>query len=136
MVAEHLALEAGVVGARVVAVAPTYRRVAVHCLLVGAAGADLAHLVSTVRDRIDDWLDPLVGGDGAGWEFGAAVRWNALVRRLLKTVPGLEAVSQVTLLVNGRRLPACTDVELAPGELVWPTTHLLEVAPAARGGAG
>jgi predicted phage baseplate assembly protein len=135
IVAEHLALEAGVVGARVVAVAPGYRRVAVQCLLVGAVGADLARLVSTARDRIDRWLDPLVGGDGSGWEFGAPVRWNALVRMLLETVPQLEAISQVTFRVDGRRRPACTDVELAAGELVWPATHLLEVAPTARGGA-
>lgn len=135
MVSEHLALNAGVVGARVVAVAPIYRWVAVHCLLVGAAGTDLAHLVTAARDCINRWLDPLVGGDGTGWEFGAPVRWNALVRRLLEQVPRLDAVSQVTFIVNGRRLRACTDVVLAAGELVWPATHLLEVAPSMRGGA-
>ncbi len=135
LVADHLALEAGVVGAHVLALAPTYRRVAVQCLLVGALGADLAGLVSTARDRLDAWLDPLVGGDGAGWEFGAPVQWNDVVRMLLARVPRLEAVSQVSFRVDGRALPACTDVVLAPGELVWPSTHLLEVAPEVRGGA-
>jgi len=134
-VADHLARRAGVVGASVVAVAPIYRRVAVQCLLVGAIGADLGHLVSTARARIDDWLDPLAGGDGSGWEFGAPVRWNDLVRMLLGSVPRLEAISQVSFRVDGRQLPECTDVALAPGELVWPATHVLEVAPASRGGA-
>jgi len=134
-VADHLAKEAGVVGARVVAVAPNYRRVAVHCLLAGEPAADLARLVSTARAQIDNWLDPLVGGDGSGWPFGAAVRWHELVRMLLDTVPRLDAISRVTFLIDGRQLPECADVELAPGQLVWPATHLIEAAPAARGGA-
>jgi hypothetical protein len=134
-VADHLAQETGVVGARVVAVAPTYRRVAVHCLLVGIPSADLARLVGVARTRIDAWLDPLIGGDGSGWPFGTAVRWHELVRMLLDTVPGLDAISRVTFVVDGRQLSECADVELAPGELVWPAIHLLEGVPAARGGA-
>jgi hypothetical protein len=135
-VADHLARTAGVVGARVVALEPTYRRVAVQCLLVGAVGADLARLVSTARDRIDRWLDPLVGGDGSGWEFGAPLRWHDLVRMLLESVPRLEAISQVSFRVGGRQLPECTDVALAPGELIWPGSHTLGVAATGRGGAG
>ena len=134
-VADHLAQTVGVVGARVVALEPTYRRVAVHCLLVGAVGADLARVVSTARDQIDTWLDPLAGGDGSGWEFSAPVRWHDLVRMLLETVPGLEAISRVSFRADGRQLTECTDVALAPGELVWPATHVLEAAAAVRGGA-
>jgi predicted phage baseplate assembly protein len=134
-VADHLARITGVVGARVVAVEPTYRRVAVHGLLVGAVGADLARLVSTARDRIDEWLDPLVGGDGTGWGFGARVRWHGLVRMLLERVLRLEAISQVSFRLDGRQLPECTDVVLRPGELVWPDGHLLEAVPSASRGA-
>jgi hypothetical protein len=133
-VADHLAQETGVVGARVVAVAPTYRRIAVHCLLVGTPSADLARLVAASRARIDAWLDPLVGGEGSGWPFGSAVRWHELVRMLLDNVPGLDAISRVTFVVDGRQLSECADVVLAPGELVWPATHLLEAVPATRGG--
>jgi predicted phage baseplate assembly protein len=135
-VADHLAGRTGVAGARVVAVAPRYREVSVQGVLVGATGWDLARLVSTARDRIDDWLSPLTGGDGSGWPFGEPVRWNALVRMLLERVPGLEAAAQVSFGVDGRRLAACADVALAQGELVWPGTHLLEAVPVTRGGAG
>jgi predicted phage baseplate assembly protein len=130
IVADHLAKTTGVVGARVVSVAPSYRQVAVEGLLVGAAGADLAAVVSSTRQRIDRWLDPLVGGDGSGWEFGAPVRWNALVRTLLTSVADLQAASQLSFRVDGRRLPRCADVLLAPGELTWPGNHLLEAIQA------
>jgi predicted phage baseplate assembly protein len=135
-VADHLAQEKGVAGARVVAMAPNYREVSVQALLVGKLGADLPRLVSAAREAIDNWLSPLGGGDGSGWAFGEAVRWNALVRMLLERVTRLEAVSQVSFTVDGRRRPGCADVALAPGELVWPGTHLLEAVPVGRGGAG
>jgi hypothetical protein len=117
-----------------VAVAPRYREVAVQGLLVGVIGADLAALTSAARDSIDRWLDPLVGGDGTGWPFGEPVRWNALVRMLLAVVPDLEAASQLRFRVDGRPLATCVDVVLAPGELTWPGTHLLEAAQV-EGGA-
>jgi hypothetical protein len=109
--------------------------VGANCLLVGAVGADLARLVSIARDSIDEWLDPLVGGDGTGWEFGAPVRWQGLVRMLLATVPRVEAISRVSFRRDGRHLPECTDVVLRPGELVWPDGHLLEAVPSASSGA-
>jgi predicted phage baseplate assembly protein len=126
VVAGYLARTAGIVGARVVAVGPGYRRIAVRGLLVGRPGADLATLTSDARDRIDAWLDPVSGGDGGGWPFGGTVRWDALVRVLLDGVPGLEAASRLSFRVDGRRLPPCADVPLRAGELVWPAAHVLE----------
>ena len=132
-VADDLARRTGVAGATVVTVAPVYREVAVTALLVGAPGADLALLESNARDRIDKWLSPLTGGDGLGWPFGGTVRWDALVRVLLADVPDLEAVSSLSFRAGNRRLPVCTDVVLAPDELVWPGGHVLE---SRRGEAG
>lgn len=134
LVADHLARATGIVGARVHAVAPRYREVAVSGLIVGRVGADLAAVTTTARRAIDDWLDPLAGGAGAGWGFGEPVRWNALVRMLLGEVPELEAASQLSFRVDGRRLPTCADVELAAGELVWPGTHVLESVQGGEGG--
>jgi len=125
-VADQLARSTGVAGVTVVTVAPVYREIAVSGLLVGAPGADLALLESNARDRIDNWLSPLTGGDGTGWPFGGAVRWDALVRVLLADVPDLRAVSSLSFRAGNRRLPVCTDVELAPDELVWPGAHILE----------
>jgi predicted phage baseplate assembly protein len=135
IVATYLARKAGIAGARVVAVAPRYREVAVQGLLVGVVGADLAAVVSGARNSIDRWFNPLIGGDGSGWAFGEPVRWNGLIRMLLGSVGDLEAASQVSFRVDGRRLPTCADVVLAPGELIWPGTHLLEAIQTGSEGA-
>ena len=58
--------------------------------------------------------------------------WDALVRRLLAEVPALTAVSRLSLRIDGRRLPACTNAVIEPGELVWPGSHLLEVVAEER----
>ena len=131
-VATELADTVGVVGAEVVAVAPTYREIAVQAILVARAGQDLAAAGSQARDVIDAWLDPLHGAGWAGWPFGGAVEWGALVRRLLAEVPALTAVSRLSLRIDGRRLPPCTNAVIEPGELVWPGSHLLEVVAEER----
>jgi hypothetical protein len=47
------------------------------------------------------------------------------VRRLLGTVVGLRAVPSLNLVVDGRRLPPCTDHALAEHALPWPAAHEL-----------
>jgi len=126
-VAEHLAREVGVVGAEVVAAAPRYREIAVQAVLVARAGSDLAATGSLARDAIDGWLDPLDGFDGTGWPFGGPVRWDVLTRLLLATLGDLTAVSRLAFSIDGRRLAACTDAALEPGELTWPGSHILEI---------
>lgn len=125
-VADHLANTTGILGASVVTVAPAFREVSVNALLMAAPGTDPARLESAVRDRIDEWLSPTTGGDGTGWPFGGTVRWDALVRVLVGDVEGLEAVARLSFRVGGRLLAPCTDVPLAPDELVRPGAHVLE----------
>jgi predicted phage baseplate assembly protein len=131
-VAEHLARKVGVVGAEVVAAAPRYREIAAQAVLVARAGSDLAAIGSAARDAIDAWLDPLHGFDGTGWPFGGAVRWADLTRLLLGTLRKLTAVSRLAFRVDGRRLAACVDAELEPGELTWPGSHVIEVVAEER----
>jgi predicted phage baseplate assembly protein len=131
-VADHLAREVGVVGAEVVAAAPRYRLIAAQAVLVARAGSDLAAASSAARDAIDAWLNPLHGYDGTGWPFGGPVRWDALTRLLLAKLPALTAVSRLAFRIDGRRLPACVDAVLEPGELTWPATHIIEVVAEER----
>jgi predicted phage baseplate assembly protein len=127
-VADHLAREVGVVGAEVVAAEPRYREIAAEVVLVARAGSDLAAAGSAARDAIDRWLDPLQGWDGTGWPFGAPVRWDVLTRLLLAEQPDtLTAVARLALRIDGRRLPACVDAALEPGELTWPGSHVIDV---------
>jgi predicted phage baseplate assembly protein len=132
LVADHLAREVGVLGAEVIAAAPTYREITAQAALVARAGSDLAAVGSAARDAIDAWLDPLHGAGGTGWPFGGAVAWDALTRLLLAEVPALTAVARLALRIDGRRLPACTDAVIRPGELVWPGSHLIEVVAEGR----
>ncbi len=125
-VARHLASSVGVAGVRVVTASPHYRAVSVTALLIGASDSDPAVVESRTRDRIDTWLSPLLGYDGTGWPFGGTIRWDGLVRDLLTEVASLVAVSRLTFRVDGRRLPACTDVPLQPDQLVWPGGHVLQ----------
>jgi predicted phage baseplate assembly protein len=126
-VADGLARRTGVLGASVVAVAPSYRDLAVTALLVGSPTADLAMLESMARDALDNWLSPLTGGpEGSGWPFGGTVRWDATVRLLLGQIPDLRAVSRLSFRLGNRRLPVCSNVTLAPDELVWPGGHVLD----------
>ena len=131
-VADHLAREVGVLGAEVVAAAPEYRFVAVEAALVARAGSDLAAVASAARDTADAWLHPLHGAGGAGWPFGAPVRWDALTYLLLERLPDLTAVARLALRVDGRRLPACTDAALQAGQLTWPGPHVIEVIAEGR----
>ena len=126
-VADHLAREVGVMGAEIVAVAPRYREIAAQALLVARPGSDLSAVGSVARDAVDAWLDPLTGAGGAGWPFGGAVRWDVLTRLLLDGIRDLTAVSRLAFRIDGRRLAACTDAVLAPGELTWPGSHVIEV---------
>jgi predicted phage baseplate assembly protein len=131
-VADHLAREVGVLGAEVVAASPRYREIAVQAVLVARAGSDVGAAGSAARDAIDAWLDPLRGFDGTGWPFGEAVRWGALTRLLLATVPALTAVSRLSFRIDGRRLAACVDAVLDPGDLTWPGAHVLDVVAEER----
>ena len=78
---------------------------------------------------LDGYLHPLTGGDaGTGWPFGGPLQHVALVRRLL-SVPGVLAVPQLTVALDGVRYPPCTDVPIPPNTLPWPDGHLLLPVP-------
>ena len=44
-------------------------------------------------------------------------------------VPGVLAVPQLTVVLDGVRYPPCTDVPIPPNTLPWPDGHLLLPVP-------
>ena len=73
------------------------------------------------------------GGDaGAGWPFGGPLQHVALTRCLLQ-VPGVQAVPQLNVVLDGVRYPPCTDVPIPPNTLPWssPGGHRLVPVPGA-----
>jgi predicted phage baseplate assembly protein len=124
-VADFLTREVAPAGVTVVAAPARYRRVAVESWVTLDQDHDRAAVLARAGDAVRGYLDPLSGGEsGAGWPFGGALRHAALVRRLL-AVDGVLAVSQLSLTVDGVRLPPCTDHAIGPHTLVWPERPLL-----------
>ena len=138
-VAGHLTATVAPIGVRVVAAAPTYHQVQLEAWVVLAAGQDPSEVLRAAADDLGGYLHPLTGGDDhGGWPFGGPLRNVALVRRLL-AVSGVAAVPQLSLVVDGLRLPPCSDYALPATTLPWPERPLLVPVPAgtvvATGGA-
>lgn len=124
-VTAFLAGQAAPAGVQVAAAAATFHRVKAEAWLVLDPHDDQADLLGAAGAALDSYLHPLSGGDaGTGWPFGGPLQHIALVRRLL-SVPGVLAVPQLIVAVDGVRYPPCTDVPIPPNTLPWPDGHLL-----------
>jgi predicted phage baseplate assembly protein len=127
-VAKHLAERAAPAGVEVVAAAPYYHKVRAEMLVVLDPAADQGDTVRRLAAAVNEYIHPIEGGeDGLGWPFGAPLRYSPLLRRLVTGVQGVRAVSRLTLVIDGARVPACADFQPRPHALFWPTPH--EVVP-------
>ncbi|HVQ93467.1 MAG TPA: putative baseplate assembly protein [Mycobacteriales bacterium] len=128
-VADHLTATVAPVGVRVVTAAPRYARVRVEAWVVLDPDAERADVLQAASTALTTYLDPVAGGeDGGGWPFGGTIRSVALTRQLLR-LDGVLAVPRLGLVVDGVRVPACTDQALAPTALLWPDRPLLIPVP-------
>lgn len=126
--AAYLSEEVAPAGVQVVAAAARFHIVSVRASLVPSIGANAGTVVSETLRAIDVYLDPLTGGDDRrGWPFGEALRYQALVRRLLVDVRGLTSIASLNLTVDGVNLGLCQDFETTPNSLLWPGVHELTV---------
>ena len=126
-----LAEQAAPAGVQVAAAAASFHLVKTEAWLVLDPDSDQADLLGAAGDALNRYLHPLTGGDAAtGWPFGGPLPHVALVRRLL-SVPGVLAVPQLTVTLDGVRYPPCTDVPIPPNTLPWPDGHLLLPVPGA-----
>jgi hypothetical protein len=127
-VAEFLAGSVAPAGVEVVAAAPFYHSVRAEVGVVIDPAADQGDTVRRLGKALDDYVDPIVGGeDGEGWPFGGLLRYSPLLRRLVTGVEGVRAITRLTLVVDGARLPACSDFQPRPNALFWPAPH--EIVP-------
>jgi predicted phage baseplate assembly protein len=122
-VAQYLAAAVAPAGVEVVAAGPAFHRVAIDARVILERGIDVGASVEAALAAMDAYLDPLLGGDdGGGWPFGGALGYIAIVRRLL-AVPGVLAVPELEIVVDGETFSDCADVALPAGALVWPASH-------------
>jgi predicted phage baseplate assembly protein len=123
-VSRYLAARVAPAGVEVVTAAPRYHRVQTEAQVVVDAAADPGAVVRTVAGALEEYLHPISGGDtGEGWPFGGPIRYVPLVQRVLGSDPAVRAVPRLDLIVDGVRVPPCTDRVLSPSSLPWPETH-------------
>jgi predicted phage baseplate assembly protein len=122
-VARYLTQEAAPAGVEVVAAAPRYRKIRVEAAVLAAEGANAGETIRRLADALDAYLHPLKGGeDGTGWPFGGTLRYPAVLRLLTKD-GGVHAVRRLNFVVDGLRLPDCTDYAISADALFWPEGH-------------
>jgi hypothetical protein len=123
--------QAAPAGVLVAAAAARFHLVKVEAWLVLDPGQDQADLLRTAGGALDGYLHPLSGGDDkTGWPFGGPLQHVALERHLLQ-VPGVLAVAQLNVVLDGVRYPPCTDAPIPPNTLPWPDRHLFLPVPGA-----
>lgn len=130
-VSEYLSSQLAPAGVEVVTAAPVFHRVRVQVSVVIEPGVNRGAAVSSVLTEINNYLDPVTGGDdGQGWPFGGTLSYASMVRRLLAKVPQITAVPRLNFVVDGVRGAICTDVPIPPNSLVWPVEHeVIALAP-------
>jgi hypothetical protein len=107
------------IGADVFVCGPVYRRVWLT-LVIAVDAAPAPALREAIITGLQNYLDPLVGGDGGdGWPFGDPLRPTALLRvaqNILRTAGDVQSVS---IRLDGMTAADnCTDVTIKPHELV------------------
>lgn len=94
-----------------------YRHARIRVRVVGAP-----HDREGVRRRVGAairlFLDPLLGGDGDGWPFGEPVRPTALLGVAQRELGDRGDVDEIAISLDGAPFETCSDVPLAPYELV------------------
>jgi len=128
---------ARLVTAEVFVSAPHYRAVRLHAVLRGDVH-DPSRLHQAIHQRLERFLDPLIGGDeGRGWPFGEPVRASVMLREVQAAVGTDARVVQVAIGVDDNEpSESCRAVVIGAHDLVWlkdVTVQLDRTATAAGG---
>ncbi|HEX4459533.1 MAG TPA: putative baseplate assembly protein, partial [Polyangia bacterium] len=112
---------------------PRYRVVTISAQVIVDDTADLATVQQLIEATIEQYFDPLVGGEdssatvaGSGWPFGGGVYFSQVMRRLLVT--GVKRVASLTLQLDDDVAAPCTDMTLDPDMLLANGNHQISVA--------
>jgi hypothetical protein len=122
-VSSYLSATLAPAGVEVVAASPVYHAVRVVASVVFEAFASRSQAVQTVINALNQYLDPVTGGDDQqGWPFGGGLSNVAFVRLLLG-IPGVSAVPTLSFVVDGIQGQWCADASIPANSLVWPGGH-------------
>lgn len=108
-------------------VPPTYQKVQIQASIIANNSADLAEVTVAVNSALLKYLHPLTGGsDGLGWPFGGTIYYSALFQQIF-SVNGVQTVETMIITLDGQSFPACQDVPIKAGALVYSTDHQVQV---------
>ena len=130
--------QARMVTSEVYVASANYRPVTIN-LTITAAPTDPTTLTDALNKALQQYFDPLVGGDdGLGWPFGGPVRPSSLLRIAQGAVGAMGTVNSVTIALDDTTAAAqgCADVAIGPADLVVLTQVLVafQSPPAGQGG--
>ena len=112
---------------RVTVEPPAYTGVGVVAEIDLEPAYTAAERAAAVRDRLDEFLDPLSGFAGDGWPLGRPVH-HSEVYETIESVEGVDCVRSLRLTATGAgRLDADGDVVLGGTGLPYPTSHDVRV---------
>ena len=105
---------------------PTYQLVSVTADVVANDDADTAAVQKAIEEALVTYFHPLRGGeDGTGWPFGADVYFSRVFQRM--SVAGVQRIDRVTITLDGKDVPDCTNATVCPNALVYSVEHAIHV---------
>ncbi len=117
-----------VIGTRIEVAGPVYVPVSVVADVMAHSEADPTIVAASLSERIDQFLDPLIGGpDGSGWPFGRNV-YRSEILQVIDETPGVLHVRSLEL-VDRHGVGSCGNLCVGPLGLPesqphsWSITH-------------
>lgn len=108
-------------------IGPTYRLVKVHASVIADNDADRGDVREAVEARLRAYFHPLTGGETEdGWPFGGNIYYS-LVYRAVISIPGVNRIESLEIMVDGESFGECQDVPIERGLLVYSTEHDIQV---------
>lgn len=106
---------------------PVYVRVEITGEIIAGSSADLGEVAEAVEQALLTYFHPLKGGeDGQGWPFGGDVYFSRVYQTIF-TVPGVDRIEDLTIVIDGKKQPRLQDVAIPEGALVYSTEHSVSV---------
>ncbi len=107
---------------------PGYQRVEIRAEIIVNDDADLAEVQENLEQSLLDYFHPLKGGeDGLGWPFGGTIYFSRVNQRCF-TIPGVQSVASLVIVLDGEEMPGCTDVTINEAGLLFATEHQIQVS--------
>lgn len=107
-------------------VPPTYQKVSVAAEIIAEDSADIAEVKMTIERALLDYFHPLKGGDaGSGWPFGGDIYFSKIYGKA--TVDGVSRIEKLTVSIDGKPVPECTNIPVCDGVLIYSTEHDVSV---------